>query len=179
MGELQRLAQQLQASWQASKAAPATSATPSNNSPGAAALMPQQTAQLVWLGLSPGTVAALQAHITVLPEATPVNLNTASAEVLSAVLPGLDLASARQAVTQRQRGHWASLNAAQEALGASGRLLNDKQHSVQSRYFEVQGRMRIDNVVQQETALVRRDGSQVRMLWRVRSPQLRLDAPLQ
>jgi general secretion pathway protein K len=57
--------------------------------------------------------------------------------------------------------------------------LDDKQHSVQSRYFEVQGRMRIDNVVQQETALVLREGGQVRMLWRVRSPQLRLDAPLQ
>jgi general secretion pathway protein K len=142
-------------------------------------LLPQQTAQLVWLGLSPGTLAALQPHITVLPEATPVNLNTASAEVLSAVLPGLDLASARQAVSQRQRGHWASLSAAQDALGSSGRLLDDKQHSVQSRYFEVQGRMRIDNVVQQETALVLREGGQVRMLWRVRSPQLRLDAPLQ
>lgn len=169
LGELQRLAQQLRAS----------RANPGTPNTGPAALMPQQTAQLVWLGLSPGTVAALQAHITVLPEATPVNLNTASAEVLSAVLPGLDLASARQAVTLRQRGHWASLNAAQEALGSSGRLLDEKQHSVQSRYFEVQGRMRIDNVVQQETALVRRDGGQVRMLWRVRSPQLRLDAPLQ
>jgi general secretion pathway protein K len=179
LGELQTLAQQLQASWQASKADQASSGTQGPNSPGPAPLPPQQTVQLVWLGLSPSTLAALQTHITVLPEATPVNLNTASAEVLSAVLPGMDLASARQAVTQRQRGHWASLNAAKEALGPSGRLLNDKQHSVQSRYFEVQGRMRIDNVVQQETALVRRDGSQVRMLWRVRSPQLRLDAPLQ
>lgn len=178
LAELQTLAQQLQLSLQASRANPApnSAGTPS---PSPAALMPQQTAQLVWLGLSPGTVAALQAHITVLPQATPVNLNTASAEVLSAMLPGLDLASARQAVSQRQRGHWASLNAAQEALGPSGRLLNDKQHSVQSRFFEVQGRMRIDNVVQQETALVWRDGSQVRMLWRVRSPQLRLDGPLQ
>jgi general secretion pathway protein K len=178
LAELQTLAQQLQASLQANKVDQASTnrATPN---PGPAALMPQQAAQLVWLGLSPGTVAALQAHITVLPEATPVNLNTASAEVLSAVLPGMDLASARQAVTQRQRGHWASLNAAREALGPNGRLLDDKQHSVQSRYFEVQGRMRIDNVVQQETALVRRDGGQVRMLWRVRSPQLRLDAPLQ
>jgi general secretion pathway protein K len=174
--ELQTLARQLQASLQASRANRSSSSSPN---PGPAALMPQQTAQLVWLGLSPGTVAALQAHIIVLPEATPVNLNTASAEVLSAVLPGLDLASARQAVTQRQRGHWASLNAAQEALGSSGRQLDEKQHSVQSRYFEVQGSMRIDNVVQQETALVRRDGGQVRMLWRVRSPQLRLDAPLQ
>jgi general secretion pathway protein K len=178
LGELQTLAQQLQASLQASKANQANT-NPGTNSPGAAPLLPQQTAQLVWLGLSPGTLAALQPHITVLPEATPVNLNTASAEVLSAVLPGLDLASARQAVSQRQRGHWASLSAAQDALGSSGRLLDDKQHSVQSRYFEVQGRMRIDNVVQQETALVLREGGQVRMLWRVRSPQLRLDAPLQ
>ncbi len=178
LAELQTLAQQLQASLQASRASQASThrATPS---PGPTALLPQQSAQLVWLGLSPGTLAALQPHITVLPEATPVNLNTASAEVLSAVLPGMDLASARQAVTQRQRGHWASLNAAQQALGPNGRLLDDKQHSVQSRYFEVQGRMRIDNVVQQETALVRRDSGQVRMLWRVRSPQLRLDAPLQ
>jgi general secretion pathway protein K len=178
LGELQTLAQQLQASLQASKANQANT-NPGTNSPGAAPLLPQQTAQLVWLGLSPGTLAALQPHITVLPEATPVNLNTASAEVLSAVLPGLDLASARQAVSQRQRGHWASLSAAQDALGSSGRLLDDKQHSVQSRYFEVQGRMRIDNVVQQETALVQREGGQVRMLWRVRSPQLHLDAPLQ
>jgi general secretion pathway protein K len=176
--ELQTLARQLQASLQASRASQ-VSPNSDTSGQGPAALLPQQTAQLVWLGLSPGTLAALQAHIIVLPEATPVNLNTASAEVLSAVLPGLDLASARQAVTQRQRGHWASLNAAQEALGSSGRLLDEKQHSVQSRYFEVQGRMRIDNVVQQETALVRRDGGQVRMLWRVRSPQLRLDAPLQ
>ncbi len=175
LGELQTLTQQLLASLQASR----TSPNPDTPNPGPAALLPQQTGQLVWLGLSPSTVAALLPHITVLPEATPVNLNTASAEVLSAVLPGLDLASARQAVTQRQRGHWASLNAAQEALGSSGRLLDEKQHSVQSRYFEVQGRLRIDNVVQQETVLVRRDGGQVRMLWRVRNPQLRLDAPLQ
>jgi len=178
LDELQTLSQQLQASLKASRVNQ-TSTSPGANSPGPAALLPQQTAQLVWLGLSPSTLAALQAHITLLPEATPVNLNTASAEVLSAVLPGLDLASARQAVTQRQRGHWASLSAAQEALGPSGRLLDYKQHSVQSRYFEVQGRMRIDNVVQQETALVQREGGQVRMLWRVRSPQLRLDAPLQ
>jgi general secretion pathway protein K len=179
LDELQTLSRQLQASWQASRTEQVPAAPQGTNSQGAAALLPRQTAQLVWLGLSPSTLAALQAHITVLPEATPVNLNTASAEVLSAVLPGLDLASARQAVTLRQRGHWTSLNAVKDALGPGARLLDEKQHSVQSRYFEVQGRMRIDNVVQQETALVQRDGGQVRMLWRVRSPQLRLDAPLQ
>ena len=176
LGELQTLAQQLQASLQASKANPSSASSPN---PSSAALVPQQTGQLVWLGLSPDTVAVLQAHITVLPEATPVNLNTASAEVLSAVLPGLDLASARQVVNQRQRDHWDSLDDAQQALGPNGRLVNDKQHSVKSRYFEVQGRMRIDNVVQQENVLLRRENAQVYMLWRVRSPLQRLDGPLQ
>ena len=175
LSELQSLATQLQATAQASAEGAANSPSAAGSPP----LMPQQTAQLRWLGLSARTLANLQDHITVLPEATPVNLNTASAEVLSASLPGLDLASARQAIDLRQRGHWPSLNAAREALGAAGRQLDDKQHSVQSRYFEFQGRMRIDNVVQQERALVRRDGSQVRMVWRVASPQQRLQAPLQ
>ena len=141
--------------------------------------MPQQTAQLVWLGLSTASLAALQPYITLLPEATAVNLNTASAEVLSAAIAGLDLASARQMVQQRQRGHWTSLNAAQRALGPSAGLLDERQHSVRSRYFEVHGRMRIDQVVQQEVALVRREGGQVRMLWRIQSPQTLQSAPLQ
>ena len=38
-----------------------------------------------------------------------------------------------------------------------------------SQFFEVRGRMRIDQVVQEERALVQRDSGQVRMLWRVRS----------
>lgn len=176
LAELQTLAQQLQQAQQA--IAPA--ATGRNSARSATApLMPQHTSQLVWLGLRPTTLAALQSHITVLPEATPVNLNTASAEVLSAAIAGLDLTTARQLVLQRQGGHWASLSAAQKALGPAGRLLDDQQHSVRSRYFEVHGRMRIDQVVQQEIALVRREGNQVRMLWRVRSPQTLHTAPLQ
>lgn len=176
LAELLTLARQLQLAHQGIAPKATGSAT---LVPAAAPLMPQHTAQLVWLGLRPATLAALQPYITVLPEATPVNLNTASAEVLSAAIAGLDLASARQAVQRRQRGHWTSLSAVQEALGPAGRLLDDKQHSVRSRYFEVHGRMRIDHVVQQEHALVRREGNQVRMLWRIRSPQILRGAPLQ
>jgi general secretion pathway protein K len=176
LAELQTMAQELQRSQQ-SITSSATGSAASGS--GAGPLMPQQTAQLVWLGLSPASLAALQPHITLLPEATPVNLNTASAEVLSASIAGLDLASARQLVQQRQRGPWTSLNAAQQAMGTSGRLLDEQQHSVRSRYFEVHGRMRIDNVVQQELALVRREGGQVRMLWRIQSPMTRHTAPLQ
>lgn len=178
LAELQTLARQLQLAQQGI-APTATGSTPPGAGSGAGPLMPQQTSQLVWLGLSPASLAALQPYITVLPEATPVNLNTASAEVLSATIAGLDLTTARQMVLQRQRGHWTSLSAAQKSLGSAGRLLDDRQHSVRSRYFEVHGRMRIDQVVQQEIALVRREGNQVRMLWRVTSPQTRHNPSLQ
>ena len=167
--ELQTLSRQLQA------AAAATQSTAAPASP--APLMPQQTSQLVWLGLSPGTLAALGNFITLLPEATPVNLNTAPAEVLMASLPGLDLAQARQWVALRERGHWASLEAAKQALGPVGKNLQAGQHDVKSRFFEVTGRMRIDDVVQVEQLLVKRDGNQVNMVWRVRSPVLVTRAP--
>ena len=50
-------------------------------------LLPQRVEQLVWLGLPPQTVAALQPYVTILPDRTTVNLNTASAEVIYAVQP--------------------------------------------------------------------------------------------
>ena len=162
--ELQTLSRQLQAAAAAAKSPAGSSAS--------APLMPQQTAQLAWLGLSPSTLTALENFITVLPEATPVNLNTAPAEVLMASVPGLDLAQARQSVALRERGHWASLDAAKQALGSAGQNLQAGQHDVQSRYFEVTGRMRIDDVVRVEQLLVKRDGNQVNMVWRVRRPVL-------
>jgi general secretion pathway protein K len=169
MQELQTLSAQLLA---ASNAAKSSAQAPSNTP-----LMPQQTSQLVWLGLSPNTLLALNNFITVLPEATAVNLNTAPAEVLMASVPGLDLAAARQLVQLRERGHWASLEAARLALGPTGAGLQQSQHSVESRYFEVLGRMRIDSVVRQDRALVKREGNQVRMLWRVSSPATAANAP--
>lgn len=167
LDELQNLARQLQMALQAQS----RDAEPGRRTPASsAALVPQSTEQLIWLGLSPPTLAALQTHITVLPETTPVNLNTASAEVLSSSVPGLDMATARTVIARRERGYWNSLSAVQTALGAAGHQLDEKQHSVQSRYFEIFGRMRIENVVQQERVLLRRDGNQVRMVWRTLRP---------
>ena len=183
VGELQTLTQQLQKAVQAQKKTGVNANANANaNATGdeAVPLMPQQSAQLVWLGLSPRSLLALQAHITVLPVATPLNLNTASAEVLMASLPGLNQAAARQAIEQRQRQPWNSLDEAKKALGAAvSSQVDDKQFSVTSNFFEVQGRMRIDQVVQQELALVQRENNQVRMLWRVKSPQQQLSTSVQ
>ena len=141
-------------------------------------LLPRRLDQLVWLGLSPATLERLQPYATVLPAATPVNLNTASAPVLAAVIPGLELGAARQLVMRRDQRPWGSLQEAAEAMGPLGRLLDPGLHAVSSRYFEIRGRIRIDNVVQQELALVERDGQQVRMLWRHPLPPEKRQTPL-
>lgn len=134
-------------------------------------LLPQRLEQLAWVGLSPDTIARLRPYATVLPVPTPVNLNTAAAPVLEAVVPGLDAASARQLVARRNQKPWASLQEAAQAMGPAGRLLDDRQHAVRSRFFEIHGQLRMDQQVQDEIALVEREGGQVRMLWRVRAPQ--------
>ena len=144
---------------------------PGSTASGEAPLLPQRLDQLVWLGLSPATVERLRPHATVLPVATPVNLNTASEVVLEAVVAGLDPASARQWVQRRSARPWLSLQEASEALGGTvARSLDDRQHAVRSRFFEVQGRLRMEQTAQQEWALIERDGAQTRMLWRARAP---------
>lgn len=142
-----------------------------------APLRPQRLDQLVWLGISAATVERLRPYATVLPVATPVNLNTAADVVLEAVVPGLDAASARQWVQQRNAKPWMSLQEASEALGTAGRMLDERQHSVRTRFFEIHGRLRIDQTVQQEWALVEREGLQTRMVWRTRATPATLAPP--
>lgn len=169
MGELELLLRQ----WPQAYAAAAAAAQSATNTSSAsktstpqAPLLPQRWDQLTWLGLSASTVDRLRPYATVLPKVTPVNLNTATAPVLEAVIPGLDASGARQLVARRSQRPWNTLQEAAEALGPLGRMLDHNQHAVSSQFFEIQGRIRIDDLVQEELALVQREGQQVRMLWR-------------
>lgn len=134
-----------------------------------ATLWPQTLEQLAWVGLSAPTLARLRAFITLLPERTPVNLNTAPAEVIFASVAGLDLADANRLVQARTNRHFATLAEASEALGKAAAVLSDSLHSVNSRFFEVQGTLRMDQVEVQEQSVVQRDGLDVKTLWRQRS----------
>ena len=129
-----------------------------------APVMPQHVSQLSWLGLSPQALQSLSPHITLLPTRTPVNLNTASVQVLHASVPGLNMSDAQRLVQQRERQHWATLDAFQKALGRSVSL--EGTHSVNTRYFEVMGRLRMPQTVLQERSLVQRDASDLKVIWR-------------
>ena len=131
---------------------------------GTSPLMPQRLNQLSWFGMSAQALQTLSPHITVLPARTPVNLNTASVQVLYASVPGMSLSDAQRLVQQRERQHWASVEAFQKALGGTVSL-NDT-HSVNTRYFEVMGRLRMPQTVLQERSLVQRDASDLKVIWR-------------
>ena len=130
----------------------------------AAPLMPQRVAQLTWLGLPESTVQTLAPYVAVLPVRTPINLNTASAPVLFASVPGLTMSDAQRLVQLRERQHWASLDAFQKALGRAVRI--DSSHSVNTRYFEVWGQLRMPHTTLQERSLVQRDLTELKVLWR-------------
>jgi general secretion pathway protein K len=138
-----------------------------NRNAARAPLMPQRVEQLTWLGVAPETVAALEPYVTVLPaSATRVNINTAPAEVLYAVGRNLSLADARRLVAEREGQHFRN-------VGDIARLLPEARFdltaaSVDTQYFQVVGRLRIDQVVIEERSMVQRTGLNVRALQRER-----------
>ena len=129
-------------------------------------LLPQRLDQLVWLGLSPASLARLRPYITLLPVRTPVNVNTASVQVLYASIATLDLAQAQRLAGLRQISHFRSLADVSKAVGEVAGQLNEAQHSVSSRFFEVRGRLRQDQTLVEERSVVQRNGMNVTVLWR-------------
>lgn len=126
-----------------------------NLSGGQAPLLPQRVEQLTWLGLPPQTIATLRPYVTILPDRTPVNLNTAPAEVIYAVGSALGMADAKRLVAVRESQHFRSVVDASRQVPAGA--FASGTVDVRSRFFEVRGRLRMDNVVIEERSLVRRD----------------------
>jgi len=103
------------------------------------------------------TIEALRPYVTVLPEATAVNANTAPAEVLAAVVPGLSLGQARAITEQRNAGSWFN-----DRADFSNRLANpdititDSQIVTVSKWFLVSGSVTLERATVTMQALVSR-----------------------
>ena len=141
-----------------------------NRSSPQAPLMPQTVEQLVWLGMPPETVAALQPYVTVLPsQNTTVNLNTASAEVIYAAVPGLSMAEAQQLVAARERAAFRRVSDASQLLsGGAQRLPEGQAVGISSGFFEIRARLRLEQLTVEERSLVQRSGLDVAVLRRER-----------
>ena len=137
-------------------------------------LMPERVEQLAWLGVDAETIRRLAPYVTILPEVTSVNLNTGSKEVIAAVLD-VDPADAERLVQARQRSPFRTVpqalellpQNAQRSLGQGGQNA-EKVASTQSKYFEIRGRLRLQDRVVEERALVVRNQLEVIPLQRER-----------
>ncbi|MCE2691272.1 MAG: type II secretion system minor pseudopilin GspK [Rubrivivax sp.] len=166
-GNTERIITGLAGAWRARSATPAgggSSAPGTGAGAGASTseedtrvLPVQRFEHLAWLGLEPDVLQALRPLVDVLPTRTPVNLNTAGREVLAAVL-AVDAGTAERLVQARQQQAFERLDQVR-ALLPPGSPLESSRVSLGSQYFEVRGRLRLEDRVLEEASLVRRRGT--------------------
>ena len=134
----------------------------------AAPLPPQQLADLAWLGIDAASIHRLASVVGLLPVRTTVNLNTASREVLAGVVAGLDLGAADRLVQHRQRSPLRTVAEAVAVLG-QGVPLETGDVGVKSAYFEVRGRLRLEQrLLDEQTLVERRSNNEVVAVQRLR-----------
>ncbi|MDR9877194.1 type II secretion system minor pseudopilin GspK [Pseudomonas allii] len=118
-------------------------------------------------GLDPLVLQRMQAYISVLPGPTWVNGNTASAEVLSAVVPQLSLAQAHGLVAERDSGQW-FINRGDfvNRLHLPQVAVDSVQVGITSEWFRVQGQARREQRRVSLDALLHRPEDRLpRVIW--------------
>jgi general secretion pathway protein K len=127
-----------------------------------APLMPQTYDQLLSM-MDGATLEKLRPYVTLNPDSqtTPVNINTAPAEVLAAAIDGLDLAGATRLVQARQRQPFKAVSDIEKVLG-KGPSPNGwglTRVDVKTEYFEIVARIRYEDNVLEDRSLVKRDAN--------------------
>lgn len=152
-----------------------TATSPNSTANSDTPIAPQTMAQLRWLGVDQASINKMSPYVTILPKnsatPTPINLNTASREVIAAVL-NIDLGSADRLVQRRANNPFKNIAEAQSSLPAT--ITIDPAHAdIKSYHFEVRGRLRLGDHVQEEVTLMRRLDLDISAVWRTRSQTLR------
>ncbi|CAM2138976.1 general secretion pathway protein K [Pararobbsia alpina] len=111
-------------------------------------------------GFTPAVVARLAPFVTVLPTVTPINVNTASAEVISALIPELSLSNAQGLVNQRDQVFFISVGDFQTRVGAMlppNFTIDTSDIDVKTSYFILHGQIRRGRAQLHRDALIYRD----------------------
>lgn len=133
-----------------------------------APLEPKRVEQLAWLGVDPQVIAALEPHVTLLPPTNvKVNLNTAPPEVIYAAIKDISLADAQRLVAERERKPFEAATDVNQLLPPEAPF-SPALAGLNSDFYEVRGRLRIDTVVIEERSIVRRSPAGVVVLQRER-----------
>ena len=107
-------------------------------------------------GVTQQTVERLRDYVIVLPTTTKVNGNTASPEVLAALLPNYTVSQASSVVLMLKRSPASTVEALNTAMSSGGTGIDAKLVDVKSNYFLVLSRVRLDRAALDAQALIRR-----------------------
>jgi general secretion pathway protein K len=133
-------------------------------------IAPQRLSQLAWLDIDADTLHRLEPWVVLLPNAdATLNINTAPAEVIAAAVDGMSLGSAQRLVQERTRLEFKDV-LVPPARGFFPAVTPEKLAGlgVASRFFFVQGRLRLGERVLEERSLVERRDLDIVVLQRER-----------
>jgi general secretion pathway protein K len=117
-------------------------------------------------GFTAELVNRLQPFVVALPMSAPLNVNTASAEVLAAVVPGLQLDQARILVAQRQSAPFKDITNDFAARLPKGATMSEKVRlSVNGRYFLASVRARYGQATTRMQVLLDRQVRWPEIVW--------------
>lgn len=124
-------------------------------------------------GFDAAVVERIEPFMTIVPQlpeapvATQVNLNTAPAEVLAAIVPDMDLSAARRFVERRRDTFFRDLDDAAQRI--DGRpVLPQAMLGVGSAYFLLRGVIRFDRVEVASETLLSRGSGRIDIVWQQR-----------
>lgn len=153
----------------ARKAAIQIAASQQNEADGVSAIrylgFTQVTDLLSVPGFSPEVLAEIADYVIFLPRITAINANTASSQVLSAVLPALSLADAQALVAKRARTIFHNQNEFAAQMSGTQTAIDARTIAVTTNFFLVNGRISLRNNGLQIQALVQRNGLNTEVLW--------------
>lgn len=116
-------------------------------------------------GVDAATIERLRPYVVALPQATPVNANTAPAEVLAARFDNLPLADARRLVASRDRAYFKDLNDVLTRLGQPALQASGDDISVATQFFFIDGTVSYRRARLHSLALLRRASNRIETLW--------------
>ncbi len=116
-------------------------------------------------GFSPETLAKIKDFVIFLPHATPINVNTAAAEVLAARVDGLTLADATALVASRSTASFRHIADFTERLTSHSLSVTNQEAAVTTNYFLVNGKVRMNRAGLEVQALLERNGTNTKLIW--------------
>lgn len=116
-------------------------------------------------GFSPPMLEYLKDFVIFLPRSTPINVNTAPAEVLAARIEGLSISEASSLVTGRSTASIRNLADFTNRLPGKSYSAPASEVSVTSNYFLVDGNVRMSRAGLKIQALIERNAANTRLVW--------------